>query len=62
MKEKPNWQEVINQLLQNRTQKELSKITGVPQSTISDMKNGKPKKRLPYDSGIALLKVLEADK
>lgn len=56
---KPNLQEIVNELLKNRTQKELSKLTGVPQSTISSLKNGKGKRRISYDNAFALLMAFE---
>lgn len=58
MIEKPNWQVVVNDLLENRTQLQLSKQTGIPQSTISDLKRGVEKKRLPFESGAKLLNLL----
>nr|DAN76852.1 MAG TPA: helix-turn-helix protein [Caudoviricetes sp.] len=58
-----NWQNIVEELLQvqGRTQKELQKITGVPQSTISEILNGHTKKRLSFDNGIALLRQLKKD-
>lgn len=53
--EKPNWQTIIPDLLENRKQTELSELTGVPQSTISDLKNGRGKVRLSFENGRALL-------
>lgn len=56
--EEPNWQKVINELLKGITQKELKEMTGVPQSTISDLKNGNGKKRLSFENGRKLLNAL----
>lgn len=58
MIEQPNWQAVVNDLLKNRTQLKLSEQTGIPQSTISDLKRGVKKKRLPFESGAKLLNLL----
>lgn len=62
MLEKPNLQKIVNKLLENRTQKELQKMTGVPQSTISSLKNGVGKKRLTFDNAFALIHAFEQDK
>ncbi|MCG7412265.1 helix-turn-helix domain-containing protein [Moraxella nonliquefaciens] len=62
MNAQPNWQEIVAKLLEHRTQPELSKLTGVPQSTISQLLNGKPRKRLTFDNGMALLERLKIDK
>ena len=62
MLEKPNLQEIVNKLLENRTQKELHKMTGVPQSTISCLKNGKDKRQITYDNAFALINAFEKDK
>lgn len=62
MIEEPNWQEVMSDLLNGITQKELKEITGVPQSTISDLKNGNGKKRLSFENGRKLLNALHAKK
>ena len=51
----PNWTEIVRKLLESQTQIELSKKTGVSQSVISDLNLGKPKKRISYDYGIALI-------
>ena len=51
----PNWTEIVRKLLESQTQIELSKKTGVSQSVISDLNQGKPKKRISYDYGIALI-------
>ena len=58
----PNWQEVVNELLRTRTQKELSKEVGISQGTISEMKNGATKRRLTYESGNALLELQKQDR
>lgn len=57
-----NWQKIVNELLQNRTQKQLQKATGVAQSTISELSSGQIKKRLTYENGASLLKQWELDK
>lgn len=61
MLKKPNLQEVVAELLQSHTQKELNKLTGVPQSTISCLKNG-GRPRVSFDNGCALLIALEKAK
>ncbi|AKG07104.1 hypothetical protein AAX06_01730 [Moraxella bovoculi] len=57
----PDWKSVINALLKNRTQAELSGLTGVPQSTISELLRGKPKERLSFNNGASLLNQLKKD-
>lgn len=61
MLEKPNLQNVVKALLKNRTQKELQALTGVSQSTISSLKNGKGKKQISYDNAFALINALAKD-
>lgn len=58
----PNWQDVVNELLQTRTQTELSKEVGISQGTISEIKNGAIKRRLTYESGNALLELQKQDR
>lgn len=55
MLERPNWQEIVQKLLETRTQKELSKETGISQSTISEINQGAKKERLTFQSGTALI-------
>ena len=51
-----NWNSIVRDLLRDRTQTELSNITGVHQGVISDLKRGLPKPNLTYSYGAALLK------
>lgn len=55
MFEKPNWQEIVRKLLETRTQKELSKETGISQGTISEINSGAKKERLTYQNGMVLI-------
>jgi predicted transcriptional regulator len=57
----PNWTEIVRKLLESQTQIELSKKTGVSQSVISDLNQGKPKKRISYDYGIAFCLLYTSD-
>lgn len=58
-RENPNWTEIVRKLLENHTQMELHDKTGVSQSVISDLNQGKPKKRISYDYGVALMNAYE---
>ena len=51
----PNWNKIVTDLLKHQTQEELKAKTGVSQSVISDIKQGKPKKRMSWAYGAALL-------
>ena len=55
MPKNPNWTQIVRDLLKEYTQVELSEKTGVSQSVISDINCGKPKKRISYDYGVALV-------
>lgn len=50
-----DWTIIVRDLLEHHTQVELSKITGVHQSVISDLYRGMPKPQLTYTYGKALL-------
>lgn len=56
MPKNPNWTQIVRDLLKEYTQVELSEKTGISQSVISDINCGKPKKRISYDYGVALVK------
>ena len=55
----PNWQDVVIKLLESHTQLELSNETGVEQSAISRIKNGKDNGGISYKSGSALLQAYD---
>ena len=52
---KPNFNDIVNELLAVSTQSELELLTGVDQATISRLKNGNPYPRLSYTNGAALI-------
>ncbi|MDH2272973.1 helix-turn-helix transcriptional regulator [Moraxella porci] len=61
MLKKPDWQKIVEKLLEKRTQKELSEETGISQGTISEIKRGSKKERLSYQTGVSLLTLYDKD-
>ena len=49
-----DWTSIVRDLLENQTQVELSRKTGVHQGVISDLFRGLPKPHLSYTYGKAL--------
>ena len=56
----PDWNRIVQFLLEHYSQTELSELTGVHQGTISDLHRGLAKPRLSFVSGQALLDAKEA--
>lgn len=55
----PEWRAMIGFLLEHYTQKQIAKETGIDQSTISKIKNGKPYNSPIYESGAKLIKMYD---
>lgn len=55
--ESENWNAIVQKLLEKYTQVELSDLTDVNQSTISELSRGVEKPFLSYKNGKSLLEV-----